>query len=153
MPCDPAHSSQVQRALRVAIAAAKMAEPQSSTPVGPDHPEHPDHWLFEQIRDGVRTLDAMLGREHDEASERMAARLLPLAKEHGFDQIDHVVLSRHIGEVGKGENVFVVCGELDDPAHLRAHVSTQEAVETPVDASLALLQKVNFRLALRSMRR
>jgi hypothetical protein len=116
-------------------------------PVGPEHPEHPDHLLFEQIRDGVARLDAELGRTPDAVSARMAARLLPLAKQHGFDQVDHVVLSRHLGE--SGERVFVVRGALDDPAHLRAHVSTEEATATPIDESLARLQEVNRRLLLR----
>ncbi|MBV6803738.1 hypothetical protein KWH03_19010 [Xanthomonas campestris pv. lawsoniae] len=116
-------------------------------PVGPDHPEHPDHYLFAQIREAVSVLDAELGKPVDQASERMAARLLPLAKQHGFDQVDYVVLSRHLGEVG--ENVFLVRGELSDPAHLRAHITTQEAMETSVDASLAQLEEINRRLMLR----
>ncbi len=73
-------------------------------PVGPDHPEHPDHSLFAQIREAVSVLDAELGKPFDEASERMAARELPLATQHGVDQVDHVVLSRQLGEVG--EHVF-----------------------------------------------
>lgn len=120
--------------------------------VGPEHPEHPDHLLFEQILDGVRALDQELGRPFDQASERMAARLLPLAKAHGFDQVDHVVLSRHVGEVCDGENVFVVRGEISDPGHQRAHVTTQEATSTPVEESWRELDRVNRRLALRPRR-
>ena len=116
-------------------------------PVGPDHPEHLDHHLFSQIQEAVSVLDTELGKPTDEASMRMAARLLPLAKQHGFDQVDLVVLSRHLGEVG--ENVFLVRGALDDPAHLRAHITTQEAMETSVDASLAQLDEINRRLMLR----
>lgn len=56
-------------------------------PVGPDHPEHPDHSLFAQIREAVSVLDAELGKPFDEASERMAARELPLATQHGVDQV------------------------------------------------------------------
>ncbi|MCS3748420.1 XVIPCD domain-containing protein [Xanthomonas sp. 3793] len=116
-------------------------------PVGPDHPEHPDHYLFAQIREAVGVLDAELDKPTDEASVRMAARLLPLAKQHGFDQVDYVVLSRHLGEVG--ENVFLVRGELSDPAHLRAHITTQEAMETSVETSMAQLDEINRRLMLR----
>ncbi|WP_115526798.1 XVIPCD domain-containing protein [Xanthomonas arboricola] len=116
-------------------------------PVGPDHPEHPDHYLFAQIREAVGVLDAELKKPTDEASVRMAARLLPLAKQHGFDQVDYVVLSRHVGEVG--ENVFLVRGELSDPAHLRAHITTQEAMETSVEASMTQLDEINRRLMLR----
>ncbi|MCC4589532.1 MULTISPECIES: XVIPCD domain-containing protein [Xanthomonas] len=116
---------------------------------GPDHPDHPDHLLYAQIREGVHALDAACGRAPDAISERMVARLLPLAKEYGFDQVDHVVLSREIGEVEDGENVFLVRGDLDDPAHLRAHITTHEAVGMSVEDSLARLEKVNRRLALR----
>lgn len=119
----------------------------ASVPIGPDHPEHPDHRLYAQIRDGVARLDAELGRTPDAVSERMAARLLPLAKQHGFDQVDHVVLSQHLGETG--ERVFVVRGALHDPGHLRAHVDTDEATGTPVADSLARLDEVNRRLMLR----
>ncbi len=117
--------------------------------LGPEHPEHPDHLLYAQIREGVHALDAACGREPDAISERMVARLLPLAKEYGFDQVDHVVLSRELGEVEQGENVFLVRGDLDDPAHLRAHITTHEAVGMSVADSLARLEKVNRRLALR----
>ncbi|WP_343229366.1 XVIPCD domain-containing protein, partial [uncultured Xanthomonas sp.] len=53
------------------------------------------------------------------------------------------------GDVEDGENVFLVRGDLDDPAHLRAHITTHEAVGMSVEDSLARLEKVNRRLALR----
>ncbi|PPU77143.1 MULTISPECIES: XVIPCD domain-containing protein [Xanthomonas] len=115
--------------------------------VGPDHPEHPDHCLYAQIREAVCALDTELNKPADEASERMVARLLPLAKQHGLDRVDHVVLSRHLGEVG--ENVFLVRGELSDPAHLRAHITTQEVMDTTVEASMLQLNEINRRLMLR----
>lgn len=117
--------------------------------LGPEHPDHPDHLLYAQIREGAHALDAACGRAPDAISERMVARLLPLAKEYGFDQVDHVVLSRELGEVEQGENVFLVRGHLDDPAHLRARITTHEAVGMSVEESLARLEKVNRRLALR----
>lgn len=117
--------------------------------LGPKHPDHPDHLLYAQIREGAHALDAACGRAPDAISERMVARLLPLTKEYGFDQVDHVVLSRELGEVEQGENVFLVRGDLDDPAHLRANITTHEAVGMSVEESLARLEKVNRRLALR----
>src|SRR3546814_11348228 len=39
-----------------------------------------------------------------------------------------------------GENVFVVQGRLDDPAHVRAHMKTQLAVDTPAADSFRELQ-------------
>jgi hypothetical protein len=53
------------------------------------------------------------------------------ALQSGLSRVDHVVLSQHrSGEVG--QNVFAVEGRLDDPAHRRAHVNTQEAISTPL---------------------
>lgn len=115
--------------------------------VGPEHTEHPDHRLYQQIRCGVHALDAECGRAPDAISERMVLRLIPLARQAGLKRVDHVVLSRHLGEVESGELVFVVQGELDDPAHVRAHVTTQEAVDMPREASLARLDAVYRELA------
>ncbi|WP_409975440.1 MULTISPECIES: XVIPCD domain-containing protein [Xanthomonas translucens group] len=89
------------------------------------------------------------GRVPDAISERMVVRLLPLATKYGFDQVGHVVLGRELGEVEQAENAFLVRGDLDDRAHLRAHIATHEAVGMSVEESLARLEKVNRRLALR----
>lgn len=127
------------------MTAPAPTRPHSSEVIGPDHPEHPEHRLYEQIARGVYKLDAEVGRAPDDASARMIARLMPLAREKGFRRVDHVVLSRHIGLVEQGENVFLVQGRLEDPGHKRAFISTQEAVETPVAASLERLETANAR--------
>ena len=116
------------------------AGPFDDAVVGPEHPDHPDHALYRQIRAGVHRLDAECGREPDAISARMVERLLPLAREHGLRRVDHVVLSRHLGEIAPGERVFVVQGALDDPAHLRAHIGTDEALGLPPRASRARLR-------------
>jgi hypothetical protein len=53
------------------------------------------------------------------------------------------VLSVDNGVVRKGENLFVVQGALNDPAHDRAHMRTQDAVSAPVEQSLAKLQALD----------
>ncbi len=83
----------------------------------------------------------------DEASERIAACLLPPARQHGFDQFNYVVLIRYVGEVD--ENAFLVRSEPSDPAHLRAHITTQEAMETSAEASMVQLDEINRRPMLR----
>lgn len=99
-----------------------------------------EHPLLRQSREAVARLDEKMGRTPDQASERMSASLACLAHQSGLTRIDHVVLS--VGGAGSqpGENVFVVEGRLDDPAHLRAHMKTGIATQTPVDESLRLLQ-------------
>lgn len=100
------------------------------------------HPLLRQAREAVARLDGSLGRAFDDASERMSASLAVLAHKKGIERIDHVVLSQQTSTARTGENVFIVQGRLDDPAHLRAHAATATAVETPVRESLAHLEPV-----------
>lgn len=106
-----------------------------------------EHPILLQARAEVHRLDALLGRAPDEASERMSASLACLARQNGLSRIDHVVMSAGNAQTPPGQNVFVVQGRLDDPAHLRAHMSTDVAVQTPVSESLQQLQKVDQQLA------
>lgn len=99
--------------------------------------------LHQQAEDAVRRLEHGLGRDYDTGSARLAASTACLAKEGGLSRIDHVVLSRDAGAIRQGENVFVVQGELTDPAHLRAHMRTDDALAKPVEQSLAQLQTLN----------
>lgn len=109
----------------------------------PTHPGHPDHQLHLQGRDAVHRLDALLGRAPDDNSDRMIASVTRLAREHGLARIDHVVLSEQTGQLRPGENVFVVQGRLNDPAHTRLHMKTQLAVSTPVEESFRGLQALH----------
>ncbi|MCC7633790.1 XVIPCD domain-containing protein [Stenotrophomonas rhizophila] len=97
---------------------------------------HPDHALYQQVRDGVAALDAKHGRQFDVTSERMTASLLVLAKGSGLERVDHVLLSNPTAQLPAAHNVFVVQGELNDPAHQRALMPTLQAAQTPVDESL-----------------
>jgi hypothetical protein len=96
----------------------------TATPIDPiiDHP------LYRQSRNAVARLEDSLGRGYDTTSERLARSLVELAQAHGLSGIDHVVLSRRSGGVAAGENVFVVRGRLDDPAHQRVAMRTDEAL-------------------------
>ena len=102
----------------------------------PLQPEHPDHVLYQQIREQVTALDAAHGRTFDQNSERLTGSLLVLAKNNGLDRVDHVVLSSATADQPAAHAVFVVQGELDNPAHLRASMPTQQAVKTPFEESL-----------------
>ncbi len=96
--------------------------------------------LYHQVREHVAGLDARHGRSFDETSERLTASLAALAAENRIDRADHVVFSSATQEFAAGRNVFVVQGDLNDPAHRRAAMSTQEAVQTPVEQSLQRLE-------------
>ncbi len=118
---------------------ARADVPATTNQLAMHDPDHPDDPLYLSSREAVRRLDAALGRTPDQSSECMAASLACLARRRGLDRVDHVVLSEHNENVRQGENVFVVQGRLDDPAHLRAHMKTQVAVETPAAESFRQL--------------
>lgn len=113
----------------------------------PSQAGHPDHGLYSQIAGHVHEHNRRNGRPWDEVSQRMTASLLALAKEGGLSQVDHVVFSVKNDRVAAGENVFVVQGRLDDPAHLRAHMKTDQAVRTSEVASFEKVETLNERIA------
>ena len=114
-----------------------------ATALTPMQAGHPDHALYQQVRDGVAALDAKHGRQFDETSERMTASLLVLAKGSGLERVDHVLLSNATAQLPAAHNVFVVQGELNDPAHQRALMPILQAAQTPVDESLQQLDGVS----------
>jgi hypothetical protein len=103
--------------------------------------------LYQQCCTGVDALDQQLGRQSDQSSACMKASLATLAAVHGFERVDHVALSKQGGETQAGQHVFIVQGDPNDPAHLRAHMPTEQAVSTPVEASFRELAQVQQRQA------
>lgn len=95
----------------------------------PGDPGHPDHAMLQQIREAVHRIDDGIGKPHDEASERMSRCLLVQCREAGLRRVDHVVMGTN------GTNLFAVEGQLNDPAHLRTHVATGQAIRTPLEQS------------------
>ncbi len=127
------------------VVERKQAPPQASVglPVSPADPRHPDNGMLQQIRTGVRSIDERLGKPYDDISERISRCLLAACKDNrdnhpdvrdyslsanALNRVDHVVM-------GGNGNLFAVEGRIDDPAHKRAHVSTQEAIHVPVEQS------------------
>lgn len=115
----------------------RMQAPTKLTDIGPDHR---DYALLQQVRAGVSAIDAHAGRTPDESSERLIASVMTLARQNNLDRADHVVLSQQTADGPAGRHVFVVQGELNNPAHLRAHMPTDVAVQTPVAQSLQQLE-------------
>ncbi|HAL22975.1 MAG TPA: hypothetical protein DCP40_09640 [Stenotrophomonas sp.] len=106
-----------------------------------------DRALHQQIREKVAELDAEHGRSFDASSERLSASLLVLARENGLDRVDHVVLSQQTSTAPAAHGIFVVKGQLDDPAALRASIATAAAAQRPVHESMERLVQVNQREA------
>lgn len=111
----------------------EAANPLSSPRSAPLHPLH------EQAESAVRRLDAMLDKPFDAASACMAGSLACLAKQNGFERIDHALLSIQSEQTRAGEKVFIVQGDPSDPAKRRAHMQTQDAIVVPVEESLKRL--------------
>ncbi|OQP84024.1 hypothetical protein IA54_018155 [Xanthomonas phaseoli pv. syngonii LMG 9055] len=124
---------------------------QRSAPANPNDPDHQNHTLLNQIRDGVGKIDKDIGKPYDEASERLSRAALaacrdnrglsahndfPLAS-NALDRADEVTLS------SKGYLV-VVQGDPRDPAHKRAAVNVEQALNTPAEQSDQKLQAANL---------
>ncbi|EVT72938.1 hypothetical protein X548_11085 [Stenotrophomonas maltophilia 5BA-I-2] len=103
-------------------------------------PSHVDYGLLQQVSGHVAGIDAKAGRTPDESSERLTASVMALARQNNLDRADHVLLSAQTADSPAGRNVFVVQGEMNDPAHLRASMPTDVAVQTPVEQSLQRLE-------------
>jgi len=99
--------------------------------------------LLAQSRDAMHRLEATLGRQFDHNSERMAASAACLAQDKGLARVDHVFLSNATGTRRQGETFFVVEGDPANPAHRRAHMPTEKALNAPLEASLQRLQGVD----------
>ncbi|WP_313347918.1 XVIPCD domain-containing protein [Stenotrophomonas sp.] len=114
-------------------------ERQAPTRLADIGPGHPEYALLQQVREGVAAIDAKHGRAPDENSERLTASVMALTRQNGLDRADHVLLSAQTTDSASGRNVFVVQGDLVDPAHRRASMPTDVAVQTPVEQSLQRL--------------
>jgi hypothetical protein len=110
--------------------AAHTANPPSSDP------------LYQQCEAGVRQMEAQLGCPFDDNSARLSASLAVLAHESGLTRVDHVLLSEQNAHVAGGEHVFLVQGALGDPAQLRTHMRTEDAIALTVQQSSARLQQL-----------
>lgn len=107
----------------------------------------PDQKLLDQIRGKVASLDKANGREFDETSERVSASLLVAAKSAGITQADHVVLSKQTPSSPAAQNIFVVQGDMADPAALRTHMVTAEAAQRSVQDSMSQVEAIGQRQA------
>jgi len=101
-----------------------------------DH-THPDHDLLEKLRNGVHRLDQETGKAWDDASERLAASALVMAKEKGFTAKDDLQLAFNNPNqrYAAGELLHLSrqgANESPDPAANRTLMTTAEALSKPV---------------------
>lgn len=102
---------------------------------GPTVARHQNDPLLTQINQGVARLDDDNGRSFDSTSLNIGASLYSLAKTHGITQVDHVLLSERTAQADAAQTIFIVQGDRNDPAHVRAGMPTAVAAQTPAAAS------------------
>jgi X-Tfes, XVIPCD/Putative peptidoglycan binding domain len=93
---------------------------------------HPDYPLFREAREGVRQLPAGTFRNGMEENNA-AAMLAQKAKDSGMSRIDHVLMNT------RGDGVFAVQGNPQDPARHLVSVDKAQAAAQSVERSTELL--------------
>lgn len=94
--------------------------------------------LLDRIRGRLGALDPSCGPAlSDGDSERVACSLLRLAVEHRLERVDHVLAAGDPRAGASGARVFIVQGDLGDPAQRRAWMRMDEAMDSPVAESVA----------------
>ena len=143
-PQDPARTEGIRRS-PFTLADAGTVAPEVPMRVAAstmDQPSHPDHALYRTARSAVERMENGLGRDFDANSEALTRSCVVAARQCGMDRIDHALLSIDNGrDVRAGQNLFVVQGAGDDPAHLRACIRTDEALSrTPAECEQRLAE-------------
>jgi hypothetical protein len=141
-PSSPTPGAQKEETLQ------NNATPHKSSQLNhPSNSNHPFHSLFTQATAHVAREDERLGRKPDEQSERFSLAATALAADNGIKKIDHMVFSAENKERGvkAGENVIIVQGGLNDPAHERAHMKTLTAINVPAEDSIKQLDVIQQR--------
>lgn len=99
-----------------------------------------DHPMWLQSHGAVSRLDAAMGRQPDQSTERLGMALLVAAKDKGMCRIDEAVLSED------ARYAFAVQGQPHAADRQIARTDTAQAVATPVEKQLEALEGVNQRI-------
>lgn len=97
--------------------------------------------LLRQTHAAVARLDAQLGRNPDETTDRVAFHLAAQARRDGLERVDHVVLGVRRGRLQAGENIFAVQGEVDAPDNRIAVMRSTDAMTVPSAETIALARQ------------
>ncbi|MFN9967730.1 MAG: XVIPCD domain-containing protein [Lysobacteraceae bacterium] len=149
---DPAQTEGIRRSPRtLADAEREPSVAPTRLAAAMDQPGSPDHALYLGSRSAVERMEAGLGRGYDANSEKLAQAATVLARQHGLERVDHVVLSIANGHgVRAGENLFVIQGRPEDPAHSRAVMKTDDALARTAGENEQKLAEAREQAALRT---
>jgi hypothetical protein len=103
----------------------------------PRQPTHPDHALQQQISTQLRGL----GGRYAEHADTYSLSLLYDAKANNLQHVDRIALSNAVGTRPAGDTLFLVQGTPGDPSAQRIGVSTENATNMTVEASLERLNQ------------
>ncbi len=104
--------------------------------------------MFPNVRDQVRELNRGLGIDSPEVADRVAAALLAEWRvDQARGRIDGVVLGQKGAKAEAGEYVFAYSGSPERPNDF-VGVRTSEAVQTPVEQSMAKAEEALHRQSL-----
>ncbi|MEB1933715.1 XVIPCD domain-containing protein [Xanthomonas campestris pv. campestris] len=150
---NPAHNHTYVPVVPAAV--SPHSSPAAVGPPSPDDAAHPNHDMLEQIRSGVRKIDESVGKPWDDMSERVSRSLLAACKDNREaypEKQDYSLAGNELSRVdlvvmGKNGNLFAVEGRQDDPAHKRAHVQLDQAINIPVEQSDQKLMAANQAIA------
>mgnify|MGYP004723963421 CR=1 FL=1 len=84
----------------------------------------------------VGALDAHHGPASDQIIDTLSCSLAVAARRDGLGSIDHVVLSDDASQV------YAVQGELNSPHKRMSGIATAQAINTPLEQSLATLKQM-----------
>jgi hypothetical protein len=151
-PQDPARTEGIRRSpWTLADAEREPSVAPTRLAAAMDQPGSPDHTLYLGGRSAVERMEAGLDRGYDANSEKLAQAATVLARQHGLERIDHVVLSIDNGRgVRAGENLFVIQGRPEDPAHSRAVMKTDEALARTADQNEQSLAEAREQASIRT---
>ncbi|WP_349656600.1 peptidoglycan-binding domain-containing protein [Xanthomonas sp. 10-10] len=115
-------------------AAPQQPEAPARQPLVSD-PAHPQHAMYQQAVGALEKLGPAGGFKDRKELEQAAGTLTHDASISGLTRIDHVTPNK------AGNGLFAVEGRLDDPAHRRAYVDRDQAVQQTLEQSTQKLRQ------------
>ncbi len=110
-------------------------------------PAHPAHRMYQQAQSAMTKIEKAPGMgltQHEKQTLGASAVAEALSADGwNFTRVDHVVPSNRIDpQTGRPVAVFVVQGDLNDPAHRRISVNVEQALSQTIEQSSTVAQTV-----------
>lgn len=121
-------------------AVQKAAHPPQAThpsPASLADASHPGHAIYKQALDGVKVIDAKLGRPSDHMSENLAGSLAVAARKETISRVDRVEMS------DDGRRAYAMQGETNSPFKRVAEVDVATSVAKPLEQSSEEFRKAD----------